>query len=168
MPVWKRLIRSADYKAIDFTIVYILEAHAEDEWPISSCCDNPIGEIVRINQHKSQEDRMNAAKDFAKTFSFRRHDRILVDDMENCFNEQFGAWPFRYYVLDGKEVRLIGMPESSGNGDKFSEQPLLDYLERFVPLDFTMEEDMITGPFIGSAKMLHYCSGRKGYNEIMN
>ena len=150
MPVWKRLTSNADYKAIDFTIVYIMEAHAE---------------IVRINQHKTNEDRLNAARTFAKTFSFGEQDRILVDDMDNSFNEQFAAWPFRYYVLDGKEIKLIGMPEASGNGDTFSEKPLLEYLERFVPVSFKpkMRHNISRG---STARMLHYSSGRKGFNDL--
>lgn len=45
-----------------FLMVYIAEAHAADEWPISSARFNEGRGAVNIKQHKSNEERIAAAK----------------------------------------------------------------------------------------------------------
>ena len=44
------------------------EAHAVDEWPISSSKWTPDDTIVAVPQHKSIEDRVAAAASFLKMF----------------------------------------------------------------------------------------------------
>ena len=95
MPVWRELVGKNTEMNIDFTIVYITEAHAQDEWPISSARDSPNGKPILVNQHKTMEDRIKAAKEFVKAFKLPRTFRVLVDNMDNEFMDQYASWPFR-------------------------------------------------------------------------
>ncbi len=95
-PVWNELAKRYTPMGFDFVVVYILEAHAEDEWPISSSKYHPDGEVVRVKQHKSSNDRIDAAIDFDDVYDIGDNSRFLIDSMDNSFNEQFAAWPFRF------------------------------------------------------------------------
>ena len=150
---------------IEFTIVYITEAHAQDEWPISSARDSPNGQPILINQHKTHKDRVTAAKAFAKAFDLSKKYQILVDNMENEFMDAYASWPFRYFVLDEGEVRLIGMPDAGPEGDVFTTKPLTDFLE-FYDYRYTAFSGSISGGSASSSsRMMHYSSGRRGYTE---
>ena len=87
---------------VEFVFVYIREAHAMDEWP--------LGTAVQIPQHRTLEDRMNAARLFlsqAPKFPFK----MLVDGIDDQFNQHFRAWPERYYLFDNS-CQLLACPES--------------------------------------------------------
>jgi len=91
-------------------MVYICEAHAKDTWPLKW--------KVEWETPKSREQRQNYAKicsdelGLVPTFS-----TVVVDDMDNKFNSDFGAWPTAYYVI-GEDARLlyIGEPEEDSAG----------------------------------------------------
>ena len=51
---------------IQFLFLYILEAHASDEWPISSGRYVPGGEAIVIKQHKTIEQRLAACQKFVE------------------------------------------------------------------------------------------------------
>mmetsp|Transcript_139231 Transcript_139231/g.445026 ORF Transcript_139231/g.445026 Transcript_139231/m.445026 type:complete len:98 (+) Transcript_139231:1671-1964(+) len=55
-----------EHNRLRWLFVYTLEAHAVDEWPISSSRYNPSGQVVSISQHKTLEERIRAAKKFRK------------------------------------------------------------------------------------------------------
>ncbi len=108
-------------------VVYVEEAHACDEWPISSARHAPRGEPVAIRVHRSAEEREAAARalleDFAvppgvlcATDAFATPWRHLdVDDEAwiaggaaaaaaggapaTNFQNAYSAWPFRWAVL---------------------------------------------------------------------
>jgi hypothetical protein len=57
--------------ALGIVLVYEEEAHAADEWPISSARDAAPGREgipVSIRQHRSQEEREEAARDMVKAY----------------------------------------------------------------------------------------------------
>ena len=62
---------------MDFVTVYIREAHASDEWP--------LGTAICIAQHKTIEDRLQAARDFVRQFEWTVP--CAVDTMDNTFNQ---------------------------------------------------------------------------------
>jgi len=71
-----------------FAYVYIAEAHAKDEWPCGetwSFCEQP----------KRLQDRCKLAQLFVK--QKQTTIPMLVDLMDNTFEDQFAAWPFRFY-----------------------------------------------------------------------
>jgi hypothetical protein len=91
--------------------VYILEAHASDEWPLGK-------ERSCFEQHKTVEARRQAAQAFrAKRMSaaLQSADPLVqlaaqvpfaVDTMDNKVHATFGAWPEVYLVVaDGKLVK---------------------------------------------------------------
>lgn len=89
---------------VDFVFVYILEAHADDEWK--------LGNQVRINQHKSIKDRVQAARKFQDENGIKIP--MLVDTMDNAFNKEFAAWPTRFYVVyNGELVYVEGSSEAN-------------------------------------------------------
>jgi len=70
-----------------------MEAHASDEWP--------LGTNTVISQHKSIEERINAAKSFQKKYTWPFP--MVVDTLSNEFHNSFSAWPERaFVVIDGK------------------------------------------------------------------
>jgi len=77
------------YKSkVVFLIVYILEAHAKDEWPSGT-------KLSFMDQPKTIERRCELAKMVEQKMSLP----VLVDSIDNSFETQFACWPFRFYGL---------------------------------------------------------------------
>ncbi|CAF0719577.1 unnamed protein product [Rotaria sp. Silwood1] len=101
------------YKYINFRFIYILEAHAQDEWPICSARWSPTEMPIQYNQTHTIEERLAVAKDFIRDFSFQMS--IVIDKPEdNLFEKLYSSWPVRIYVID-KDYRLtyIAQPSES-------------------------------------------------------
>jgi len=80
----------------EFLIVYIMEAHAKDEWPVGksvSFCDQP----------KVLEERCGLARKYKEEKGLSIE--MGVDLMNNGFEKVFAAWPVRFYVV--KEGKLV-------------------------------------------------------------
>ena len=73
----------------DFAFVYIEEAHASDEWPISSSRYTPDNQIVSVEQPKLASERVKLAQRFVRTFGLGTEMKVLVDDPQN--GNQFEA-----------------------------------------------------------------------------
>jgi hypothetical protein len=94
---------------IELISVYITEAHAQDEWPISSGRFTLDNNPVIINQPKTTEERLEAANLFKQHFNFRVP--ILVDPIENEFDKYFAPWPLRFYILNKGVVVYKAQPK---------------------------------------------------------
>jgi Iodothyronine deiodinase len=94
---------------INLMSVYITEAHAHDEWPISSGRFTLDGVPVILNQPKSTEERLEAAKQFKEHYNFRVP--ILVDPIEDGFDKVFAPWPLRFYILDKGKLVYKAQPK---------------------------------------------------------
>jgi len=94
---------------VDFVVVYIMEAHASDEWPIY--------QVENIEQHKSLAARIQAASKYQNDIECHPQLPFMVDTLQNEFNCEFASWPFRFWVLhqcDGQvRVAFKAMPEQS-------------------------------------------------------
>jgi len=103
-----------------FVMVYIEEAHATDVWP--------LGTKVCVNQHKTIEERIEVAK---KYLVEERKCKIpvFVDTMENDFDNQFHAWPERFFILEGSCVELVGTPSNDDKG--FNRNDIVDWLTEY-------------------------------------
>lgn len=79
-------------------IVYIAEAHAENEWKMVLNEE----EGICIRQHTTFAERMAAARLCAEQLALTIP--TLVDAMDNAAAEQFAAWPERIYIAgaDGR------------------------------------------------------------------
>jgi len=97
---------------VDFLHVYIMEAHACDEWP--------LGTKTVISQHKSTQERIQVAKNFQKNYLWPFP--MVVDTISNEFHNTFAVWPERVFiVIDGK-MSYIGYPEEDGYEFLWSDQ----------------------------------------------
>ena len=104
MPVLHELVE-AYHKHVTFAFVYILEAHAIDEWPVP--CNNRD-----VKQHKSLADRANAAHKMMQEFPLPPQVHLLLDSEDNSFNTAYASWPFRYWVIEGGILKCKLMPQS--------------------------------------------------------
>lgn len=77
----------------DFAFVYIEEAHASDEWPISSSRYMPNNTVVSVRQPKLAIDRVALAQNFINLFALGSEMKIFVDDPEkgNPFESAYGT-----------------------------------------------------------------------------
>jgi len=88
---------------VDFLTIYILEAHAEDTWP--------MGFHIKYYQTHTNEARAKVARDFISQTSYELPLRI-DEAPSNKFNSVFAAWPLRYYLLSPSgKVIYIHEPE---------------------------------------------------------
>ncbi|GMH54801.1 hypothetical protein TrST_g3682, partial [Triparma strigata] len=86
--------------SVDFLVVYIEEAHAQDEWPISSSryAEKP----VLINQPTTVEERIAVCKIFLSSYNVPESGpnfQVIVDDpsTNNAFSAAYAPWPFRLF-----------------------------------------------------------------------
>lgn len=96
---------------VDFLCMYIEEAHAQDEWPISSCRWNPGGQPVLYNQPKTIEERITVAKDFIKAFDWGF--TTIIDTMDNPFQTAYASWPIRLYILKDGKLQYKAQPDGA-------------------------------------------------------
>jgi len=108
---------------VNFLTVYISEAHATDEWP--------LGNLVKIPQHKSLDDRITAALMFQKENQYQPP--LVVDTMDNSFNSCYAAWPERGYIIYDGELAYISRADTSGAIDW--EDGVESWLEKHCPLN---------------------------------
>jgi len=79
-----------------FLLVYITEAHANDEWP--------VGKTVSFcSQPRTIEERCGLARKYKEMNGLTME--VGVDLMSNEFESVFAAWPLRFYVV--KEGKLV-------------------------------------------------------------
>lgn len=118
MPTLKGL--AAEYASLRWALVYTLEAHATDEWPISSARYEPSGRPVSIRQHRSIEERLAAAEGFRGSFDVPFP--VVADTLANQFEELFCTWPFRFYLLHRRRVVFQSQPQDC----TYSLEPLVE------------------------------------------
>ncbi len=99
----------AEYRGrCDFLLVYIEEAHAVDEWPISSARYNGAHGAVALPQARSTRQRADAARQLVGNLGV--HLPVALDGADNAFSAAFSPWPFRFYVLKGRTLVYKAMP----------------------------------------------------------
>jgi ABC-type uncharacterized transport system ATPase subunit len=96
---------------INFLCIYIAEAHATDEWPISSARSSITGKAINFRQAVSDEERIAAAKQFIKDYSFEIP--TVIDLISNPFEEVFASWPLRFYVIHKGKLVYKAQPKNS-------------------------------------------------------
>ena len=132
-----RLVRRYGH-AVDFLFVYVMEAHAADEWPLGL-----LRSITR--QHRSMDERCAAARVFRARLAdgLRRVTQVVsdgtgtvggdrpgeladlqaastvrwaVDTMDNPFYKAFGAWPEGHVVIGAEGTLLLCTEAQEGEG----------------------------------------------------
>ena len=89
-----------------FVFVYIAEAHACDEWPISQLDEE-------IPRHRTLSDRRAAAAGFLHAFPLHSAFEVVLDTMDDDFDRVFASWPFRFWVIMQGKVSLKPQPEQA-------------------------------------------------------
>jgi hypothetical protein len=98
------LFRSHASDGLHFMVIYILEAHARDQWPMGktiSCVDQPT----------TLEQRLENARECQKHCQFEMP--MLIDTMDNNFHLTYGSWPFRFYVIYNGKLVLKAEPDKN-------------------------------------------------------
>jgi len=103
-------------RKVNFLVVYITEAHAVDEWP--------VGDPLKILQPKSTLERVGVASKFKKDYNLLLP--LLVDSVENTFEQTYSAWPIRFYVAQDFKVLFKAYPDELNTYDSIP--PQLDAL----------------------------------------
>lgn len=106
---------------IQFAFVYILEAHAIDEWPINE-------PNVLFPQHKNINDRIDIATKLMADYPLPACVQIYVDNENDYFNNTYSSWPFRYWILHNQRVVLKNIPEGE-ESDEVSLSQMKSWLQ---------------------------------------
>jgi len=105
---------------INFVSVYILEAHADDEWPIRSKKE------LRIKQHTTIQARAKAAQFMQEYTGWKLP--LYLDNMENSFCDRFHAWPLRVFALN-KKGELVWMMQPEPDNGLFNFQQIEEQIK---------------------------------------
>lgn len=86
------------YSAVaQFLTVYLEEAHAKDEWYLPDSPDAHEGGRTCVLNHKTIQDRIDAAIAFKKNFSYKSE--VVCDSFDEHMNHRFDAWPEKLYII---------------------------------------------------------------------
>jgi hypothetical protein len=89
-------------------VIYISEAHAKDEWPISH--------THQTCQHKNITERINEAKKINVIYPYLP--KIYCDFFgEDSFERNFSAWPERVFILKDNILEFISAQNVDGLPD---------------------------------------------------
>lgn len=105
---------------VDFLTVYIVEAHAIDEWP--------VGDPLKITQPISTIERCGLARSFAQSYNLQVP--MLVDDIDNNFSEDWASWPVRFYVVHNNTLVFKAHPDHKNTYDSIPVR-LDEFLEKY-------------------------------------
>ena len=92
-------------------LVYIMEAHATDEWPI-------LDTDTTFTQHTSIEERRAAAEFTCGQYPVLQSeagfgDEVYLDPIDNAFNSAYASWPLRYWILKDGRLAFKAMPKNA-------------------------------------------------------
>ena len=96
---------------VNLIVVYISEAHARDEWPLSN-------KFV-IKQHKTLEDRRKAVEIYLSNFNVSYKSCIYLDEINitndlkfPCIEKVYSCWPERGYIFSkNMKIEYIAMAQ---------------------------------------------------------
>jgi len=98
---------------LNVIIIYISEAHAKDEWPISH--------KNQTNQHRNLEERICAAKQILKDYP-KLISRVFVDSFaEENYENEFCGWPERAYLVKNQKIKYLSYHKVDGMDDWYDE-----------------------------------------------
>jgi len=90
-----------------FLSVYVVEAHAIDEWP--------VGDPLKITQPLTTAERVGVARAFISEYSFQLP--MLVDTIDNTYSDTFAAWPIRFFVIQNGKIIFKAQPDHMNTYD---------------------------------------------------
>ena len=111
-------------------MVYIAEAHALSEWPVTSARFNRgKGPVLIQEQPATADDRCDLARKFAKHFEMslernkNNHVQLVVDDPEqgDPFEQEYAPWPLRLYLIKDQKLEWIAQPKDCSYDEALQE-----------------------------------------------
>lgn len=98
---------------VDFTLMYVQEAHATDLWPIRSSRANGSRGPVNIPSHQDDDERATVATRFVNDFGMRNF-RLFIDTLpDEEFEKAYAPWPVRVFCFDGQKLSYISEPHNA-------------------------------------------------------
>jgi len=97
--------------ACEFVCIYILEAHAVDEWPIRTKSE------LCIKQHQTLHDRCELANSLVNPNQYQFQMPVFVDTMDNSFQTTYAGWPLRVFIFQNSTIQFILEPKRPGYFD---------------------------------------------------
>ncbi len=103
---------------VDFLLVYVMEAHAKDEWPLGN-------KRSLIYQHQTIEERREACNHYKNSRLSNQDDpRVFaassvpfaLDSMNNTFYSTFGGWPEVHLVIQANGKLGMRLETELGSG----------------------------------------------------
>jgi len=93
-------------------LIYLTEAHAQDEWPIGSRYNSK----PCVNQPTSTEERCAIATKMCLELGVdpeAPHLPLLLDvvEQDNPFEKEYAAWPIRFYAIVNSALTFIAEPK---------------------------------------------------------
>jgi len=135
---------------VRFVVVYIAEAHAVDEWPISSSRYNE-GEEVSVSQTRSLEERIEVAKYALTKVGYINETDVgpptdpewillvappeeehstMADPTVANFETEYKPWPFRAWGFVGGKIDFVAEPHAC----EVRIEELRAWLGKYIPL----------------------------------
>jgi len=87
-----------------------------------------MGDLVLLDQPKTMEVRCEIARQFVDDTNYLCP--LVVDTMANQFDENFGAWPVRFWIVENNHLVYKAQPQSDHTYD-------LDDVRRWLEARFT-------------------------------
>lgn len=115
---------------VQFRFVYIAEAHAMDEWPVSSGRFTKTGKPVLVNQPKTLQDRCLLAEDFTREYNFHLETFVDLPEAGDPFEKAYAPWPLRFFLI-GPDNCLAFVSEPIEGSSDAAFTRLLQMLEPF-------------------------------------
>ncbi len=84
---------------LNIVVIYISEAHAKNEWPLSF--EN------QTNQHECIEDRIDAASRISFKSLQLYFDSMSAENSNETFEERFAVWPERAFIIDKGVIKYL-------------------------------------------------------------
>lgn len=110
---------------INVAVVYILEAHASDTWPMKVEGERPCPTDL--------PQKINYAESFMKDMALPSHFQLRIDGMNNDFNTTFGSWPTCYYVISQDlKLQYVGECTPDSCSDSYNVAELFAFLNEMT------------------------------------
>lgn len=111
-------LQQQQQQQLTVTLVYISEAHAEDEWPCGNKYrtdkDSPLW-TPALDQSRTVEQRFDHAKQLADRFNVPSWIRVAIDLPTDIspygpFERIYGAWPTGFYLVQNLTLKHASSP----------------------------------------------------------
>ena len=102
---------------VNWIVCYDAEAHAIDEWPVSSSRYTPDGKPISVIQTHDIASREQLAKSFVEEYGMMDWKLVIsppegICDTNYCFETIYKPWPFRIFCFEGTMLSFASEPHS--------------------------------------------------------